>query len=82
MPKSRQESLPLEQAWLCHARRDRAARPEARKALNEEWKDWLALAEREHARRIHRFRAGFDPAPQDPRCEGPRLQRVGRPAVH
>jgi hypothetical protein len=54
-----------QEARRCHDRAGRAALP-FQKALDSEAADWLALAERDRARRVQAFRVGFAPASSDP----------------
>lgn len=81
MPKGETRGALEQLARQCHDRAGRAAHLFSHQALAEEAADWLALAQDDHARRINRFRAAGQPAPQPSRLESPRLQRVGRPSA-
>ena len=77
MPKGETRGALEQLARHCHDRAGRAAHPSIRDVLVREEADWLALAQRHHARRVERFRAAVPPAPQPSRLESPRFQRVG-----
>jgi hypothetical protein len=64
MPKGKTSGAFEQEARRCHDRAGRAA-PPFQKALDCEAADWLALAERDRARRVQAFRAGFKPTLAD-----------------
>jgi hypothetical protein len=83
MSKNRKKSPhPALEATLCLGRLQRSWRPAARVVRSREWEDWLAFAERERERQIHRFRDDQASTLCDARWVVPQPRRAGRPTAH